>query len=202
MGFFELRSAGIPSVDWKIFTRDTVLDRGLLWTIRVAVESGNDTNLPRLVGACADEAGKKGRELLNRFAGNGMVVYYPYFIAEKSGIIDVNNERTIIEAVDKDLWNLVTSGMKDVTAIIRNPGSNGSSSSNSPSVEIIGNRDFLSQYELKELMRCADIIKGSFRDEVNQGKSVIAEWSYAYDTNIANKPVGQRHLVFYELKSV
>jgi hypothetical protein len=118
MGFYELKSLNIPTVPWKLFSDDTVLDPQLLWTVRVATEAGNDLNLPRAVGVEAEEACLKGRAFAEEFKNKGIVIYYPYFIAEKSGVLDMNSERTVIEAVEKDLWNLVTYGRKDVTVII------------------------------------------------------------------------------------
>lgn len=194
MGFFELKSTNIPAVQWKRFTGETELDDGLLWTIRVATEDGSDLNLPRAVGARADEAVKKGLEFLDSFSEKGMVIYYPYFIAEKSGVLDINNTRTVIEAVDRDLWNLVTFGRKNVTAIIP--------CDISIKPHYTGDKDFLSQSETEELTRSAAVIRSKFRDEISEGRSVLAEWSFAYDTDIGCKPSGHKYLVFYELRCV
>lgn len=195
LGFFELKSLNIPSVRWERFTYDTELDGGKLWTIRVAVEKSKDLHLPRLVGANADEAVKKGRELLDRFSGRGMVVFYPYFIAEKSGVLEISNTRTVIEAVEKDLWNLVTFGNKNVTIVYSDCPDAGK-----PVVH--GDRDFLSREEVDELRKCSGIIKGAYRDELNEGRSILAEWSYAYDTDASRAPRGDRYLVFFELRGL
>jgi hypothetical protein len=64
LGFYELKYLGIPTVPWKQFDNATTLDENYLWTIRSAVESGNDFNLPRAVGVSAEEACKKGRQML------------------------------------------------------------------------------------------------------------------------------------------
>ena len=118
MGFYELKALNIPSVQWKLFADDTVLDDRLLWTVRVATAAGDDMNLPRAVGVVSEEARMKGREFLLEYGKKGIVIYYPYFIAEKSGVLDINSRRLVIEAVDRDLWNLVTHGRKDVTIIV------------------------------------------------------------------------------------
>ncbi len=192
MGFYELNSLSLPTVPWQLFTPDTVLDEQLLWTVRVAVESGNDHNLPRAVGVAADEATLKGKEFLREYGSNGIVVYYPYFIAEKSGVLDINSHRTVIEAVDKDLWNLVTFGRKNLTVILPK---------NQPK-EYFGEADFLDKSEISELMKHASVISGRYRQELSQGSSILAEWSYAYNTDILYKPIGQRYLVFYELRAL
>jgi hypothetical protein len=195
MGFYELKSLNIPTVSWKSFARDTVLDSSLLWTVRAALEKGRDINLPRAIGVSAEAAMEKGNEFLDQFSDKGLVIYYPYFIAEKSGVLDVNTERTVIEACDKDLWNLVTYGRKNVTLIL--PNQTGSTNSC-----YIGDRCFLTEYEINELKSCASIIGRRFRDEISEGRSVLAEWSYAYNTDAGNKQQGSRYLLFYELRDV
>lgn len=190
MGFFELKDSGLPSVPWKQFDESTKLDENYLWTIRMAVYEGVDFNLPRLVGKNADEAIQGAKELYNRYKDNGMIVYYPYFIAEKSGTLQISNEEIVIEAVDKDLWNLVTDHKKDVTIIKKD------------SLKIFGNKKFISSDELEELYTYADKVKKIFRNYIVAGKTLLLEWSYAYKTDIQNKPIGDRYLVFYEIKEI
>lgn len=191
MGFFELKSTGLPAVPWEEFTPETCLDDAVLWTVRVAVDSGGDLNLPRAVGVPAAEAMQKGREFLRVYASHGMVIYYPYFIADKSGVLSVETDRTIIEAVEKDLWNLVTHGRKDITLII-----------SGDKQEIHGNSTFLTEEETAGLWKYAAILRGRYRDELCEGQSVLAEWSYAYRSDKGGFPVGSKFLVFYELRSV
>lgn len=198
MGFYELKALNIPSVPWKLFTSDTVLDEGLLWTVRVATAAGDDLNLPRAVGVDHAQAMAKGREFLREYGDKGIVVYYPYFIAEKSGVLDINNKRLVIEAVDRDLWNLVTYGRKDVTIIVP-ADRNGALGEE---MHISGDCGFLTGEEIRELMKYGAVIRGRFREEISGGASVLAEWSYAYSTDIRREPMGPRYLVFYELRGL
>ena len=191
MGFYELKSINLPSVPWRLFTADTAPDGNLLWTVRVAVERDNDLNLPRAVGVSAGEAIRRGNELLRKYKGKGIVIYYPYFIAQKSGVLDIGPGRTVIEAVDGDLWNLVTYGRKNVTAMIDSGGR-----------RYLGDEAFLSPEETDELLKYGAVIRGRYRDILNEGGSVLAEWSYAYDTDTGRRPTGERYLVFYELRRV
>lgn len=191
MGFYELKHLNIPTVTWNKFTADTILDPALLWTIRVAVTNGDDLNLPRAVGVPALKAQEKGREFLEKYGSSGLVVYYPYFIAEKSGVMEISKEKTVIEAVEKDLWNLVTYEKKNVTLMIKEK-----------TVSCSGERDFLSQHEISELLRYADVITGSFRDPLNEGKAVLTEWSFAYQSDVNSQPIGEKYLVFYELRTI
>lgn len=197
MGFYELKAISLPTVPWQLFTSDTVLDDSLLWTVRVAVECCKDLNLPRAVGVCADEAVKKGRALLDEYLGKGIVIYYPYFIAQKSGVMDLNCQRTVIEAVDKDLWNLVTHGRKNVTAVFPQ-----AREASGDKVQYFGDEAFLSRDEFEELLKYGAIIRGRYREELSEGKSIITEWSYAYSTDTRHEAIGDRYLVFYELRGI
>lgn len=191
MGFFELKNINIPTVPWRKFDADTALDDKLLWTLRVAVESGFDFNLPRHVGVTSAEAFEYGRDLLNKYRDLGIVIYYPYFIADKSGVIDIRRDSVIVEAVQGDLWNLTTYGKRDVTVTIRGNY-----------LEYQGDSHFVSLNEIEEIRKAERTIRLKFRDELNEGRSLIAEWSFAYNTDICRQPVGDRYLVFYELRSV
>ena len=194
-GFYELKTISIPTVPWRIFTRETELDSNLLWTVRVALEDNSDLNLPRIVGSRSDEAVRMGNEFLDRFSSRGIVLFYPYFIAEKSGMLEISSDRTVIEAVDKDLWNLVTYGRKNITIIL-------SHKPNMEECQYYGDSSFLCDNDICELKEYASIIKGRFRDELSEGKSILAEWSYAYNTDIRHEPIGAKYLIFYELRSI
>lgn len=191
IGFYELKSIELPAVQWRVFDNSAVLDPKLLWTVRVAVETGADLNLPRFVGVSAEVAQEEGRRLVNRFSERGIVVYYPYFIAVKSGVLEVAADKLIVEAVEKDLWNLVSHGHKNVT-IIQIDGN----------YRYEGEKGFLEQKELQELELYAAVIKRRFRSELAEGLSVLAEWSYAYNTDAGHQPAGSPYLVFYELRTI
>ncbi|HWR60263.1 MAG TPA: hypothetical protein VN580_01545 [Clostridia bacterium] len=191
MGFYELKAVNIPTVPWKKYSRGTVLDSGILWTVRVALKSGADVSLPRAVGVTAGEAVEKADAFLGMYGDNGLVIYYPYFIADKSGVIDISSGRTVIEAVDKDLWNLVTHGRKNVTITIGDSGAS-----------YDGDRSFLPEAELSLLQDSISRIKAYYRGLLSEGKSIITEWSFAYSSGIDGRPSGEKFLVFYELRSV
>lgn len=191
MGFYELKDMNIPTVPWKKYSKDVVLDGSILWTIRIALKSGIDVHLPRAVGVTAIEAAEKAGAFLEKYEDTGMVIYYPYFIADKSGVIDIRSDRTVIEAVDKDLWNLVTHGRKNITIILED---------NDTRYE--GDSSFISKEELSLLQGSVNRIKSYYRGLLQEGKSVMTEWSFAYNTDISCKPSGEKYLVFYELRSI
>lgn len=192
MGFYELKDSGLPAVPWKVFNEDVSFDKRLLWTVRTAVDKGEDLNLPRFVGVGSQEAYEGAINLYNKYRDRGMVVYYPYFIAVKSGTLYVDNSKTVIEAVGKDLWNYVTYNKKDVTVIIDRKSE----------IYMEGNEDFFEKEEINELSRYADRVRGLFRENIAEGRAVLLEWSYAYDTDLHKHPIGEKYLVFYEIRTV
>lgn len=191
MGFFELRDSGLPTIPWREYTGTEVLQPDLLWTVRSAVYRGSDQNLPRVVGVTAEEAETFARDLRDRLKDAGMVVYYPYFIANKSGTLNVFQDRAIIEAVPKDLWNLVTYSDRTVTYEFSKEG-----------VMADGDRTFLSEEELSQITKGIPTIRKSFRDELLEGKSVLLEWSLAQNSDLDSRPVGEEFLVFYEMRTI
>ncbi|MCX7745566.1 MAG: hypothetical protein N2645_01565 [Clostridia bacterium] len=190
-GFYELKKSGLPSVPWEKYDANTVFDEKILWTVRSAVLLGDDLNLPRKVGVNSYEAKEFADQLINNLGENGMVLFYPYFIADKSGVMEVSADRVVIEAVKDDLWNLVTNNKKDVTIII-----------SEEDIFYDGNKDFLSNDEITKLLGYSTSVKRMFRSLIAEGKSIFLEWSFAYISDINKKPTGKKELVFYEIRSV
>lgn len=192
-GFYELRRMGIPAVPWRPFAGAEELDPNLLWTVRVAVLGGYDFNLPRAVGVSAEQALLKGRQFLAKLSPEDLVVYYPYFLALKSGILELQEHRTIIEAVDKDLWNLTTLGNKDVTII---------KDRLTDEFNLFGNPNFLKPNEIDELMYYAGKVRTIQRRYIFDNNSIMLEWHYAVQTDVNREPIGDPYLIFTECKSV
>lgn len=190
-GFFELKESSLPSIPWKIYENDTEFNTNILWTVRTAVHRGDDLNLPRCVGAEAEKAKKFAKETSEKYGENGMVIYYPYFIAEKSGTLNVYSNKNVIEAVKDDLWNLVSNNKCDVTYIMTEE-----------KTEYYGDEQFLNNEEIDEIISYVSEIKRMFRDDLLQGKSILLEWSFAYNCNEEKRKVGDRYLVFYEARTV
>jgi len=190
-GFYELKRAGIPSVPWKKYDAGVALDDSMLWTIRSAVVSGPDLNLPRKVGVTAAEAKDFADHLTREMKAYDLIVYYPFFVAEKSGVMEVTHTKTVVEAVKDDLWNLVTLNNKNVTIVV-----------SGAEVSYVGDEHFVNKSELTELLKYASMVKRRFRTILMEGKSVFLEWSYAYISDIDKLPVGNKKLIFYEIRSV
>ena len=191
LGFYELKEMNLPSIPWEEYTGYEHMDDSLLWTVRSAVYIGNDLNLPRVVGVKSDEATKFALGLLKKMENKGIVLFYPYFIAAKSGTLNVFSNKVVIEAVKDDLWNLVTYSDREVTLIISDMG-----------ILCNGNKEFISAVELSQLLACIPEIKKNFRDELQSGESVMLEWSFAFNCDVQKKKSGSEYLVFYEARTV
>lgn len=187
LGFYELKKSALPTIPWKEFTETTELEEDKLWTIRTAVYSENDTNLPRSVGKHACVSQQFAKEQLKKLKDTGIVIYYPYFNAEKSGNIILSKDNILIEAINGDLWNLTNGKTPDYRY-------------NNGKVEL--GIDFLQDKELKELLYYTEKIKTMFPQIQRGNKSVIIEFSYAYNTNLKKENIGERYLVFYEIKEI
>lgn len=190
-GFYELNSLGIPTVPWNKFDENTLLDSDMLWTIRTAVLEGDDFNLPRAVGVSNEIAKVKYEAFSKKLNNDDLIIYYPFFVADQSGVIDISKDKIIIEACKSDLWNLINKGLREVTYIITNEG-----------LSFDGHFEFLSDGQIKELTKYVPLIKNKYRDQLFGGKSVILEWSYAFDSSTDRNPVGDKYLVFYELRII
>nr|WP_308742199.1 hypothetical protein [uncultured Anaerocolumna sp.] len=189
-GFYSLEKSNLPAVPWRKYSSDTIFSDNILWTVRSAVKEGEDLNLPRKVGVRAEIAKEFAKNLYSSLNSEDLIIYYPYFIALKSGVIDISQHRTVIEAVKDDLWNLVTYNKKDVTIIFNDD------------IEIIGNEKFFEQNELLELIDYCITIRKKFQSEISNQKSVLLEWSFACESDLYKNPIGDARLVFYEIRTV
>lgn len=190
-GFYALAKSNLPAVPWKKYDRETHFDPDILWTIRSAITEGEDFNLPRKIGVNAAEANGFAKELAGNLKPEDLIIYYPYFIAIKSGVIDISKHRTAIEAVKADLWNLVTYNQKDVTIIFEEED-----------VRICGDEYFLTQDETIELVDYCTLIRREFQKEIESGKNILLEWSYASKSDLNKQPTGDISLVFYEIRTL
>lgn len=194
LGFYELRKLMIPTIRWEAFTPNEKLDESKLWTVRSAILTGDDISLPRLVGAPAKESEQFATKLFRQLGEDGLVIYYPYFVAEKSGTIEIKEDSFIIEAVEKDLWNLVTENKIDTH--IRY---------NTETTELSGeNSDFLTDDELAQLIQSAKRVASikHLKEMSMLGKNILLEWSFAKDCDIDKNPTGEQYLVFYEMRVI
>lgn len=183
-GFKALKELGIPAAPWKFMTADTELSKELLWTIRCAVEVGDDYNLPRAIGVTADRAKQKFTE----FSAKGLkVIYYPYFKAITSGTVDISEECIVIEGVYGDLWKLVTEDRPDFRLMYANGCFY---NCNIPTDGFI------------RLLGYAKQVFARMKGFIEMGKHIYIEWSLAMSVNFLNMPSGKPYIVFYECRII
>jgi len=170
-------------------TANTALSKGLLWTVRTAIEVGDDYNLPRAIGVTAEVAKQKYLE----FSKQGFkVIYYPYFKAYTSGVIDISAERIVIEGVYGDLWKLVTEDRPDFRLICKD------------------GQFICWQVPYESVIRLLGYAKQVFAKQVfakmkgfiEMDKHIYLEWSFAQNVNSANIDIGKPYLVFYECRVI
>lgn len=190
-GLYELKRLNIPAIDWQIYEHDTKLDDEHLWTIRTAVYQGNDLSLPRLFGQNAVTSQKFAEQALMQLENRGIVIYYPYLIAEKSGNLQIGDCRIVIEAVEGDLSNLLTDGKVDVTYVWENAEQ-----------RVTGNCNFLSINEREQIKSYVEYLRRRYMDVFREGKELQLEFSFAFESSETGKRKGERKLVFFEIRTV
>jgi len=176
-GFRTLRELGIPSTPWAFMDENTELSEGILWTVRTAVEVGDDYNLPRAVGVNAEVAKQKYEE----FSKEGLkVICYPYFVAEISGVVIIEPDKIVIEYVNSDLWDLVTKGKVDGRQIL----------------------PINTWCEYRSIVRYAKWVYSKMKGYIENNLSIYLEWSWASNCDINKNKTGKPYLVFYECRVI
>ena len=184
-GLYELKKINLPSIDWNTYSHDTLLDNNYLWTIRTAIYKGLDLNLPRSFGKDSLASKEFADRLLDQIGDNGIVIYYPYLIAEKSGILQFNKNRIIIEAVEGDLSNLLSGSSVDVTYIW-----------NDENKIVKGNENFLDINDQNLLLSNAVYLKRKYSEYMMLGEEMQLEFSFAYDSSVLGEKLVIENLFF------
>lgn len=190
-GLYELKKLNIPTIDWKVYQYGTKLDNNYLWTIRTAVYSGDDLSLPRLFGQNAKESMKFADWALEQMGDNGIVIYYPYYIAEKSGNLQIGSNRVIIEAVEGDLSNLLTNGQVDVTYVWEEA-----------SERVVGDENFMEISRREQVKSYVEYLKRRYKNEIMSGKELQLEFSFACESTETGEKGGTSRLIFWEIRTV
>ena len=69
-------------------------------------------------------------------------------------------------------------------------------------IENDGDKDFLDNTELDEILKYIPQIKQEFKEILLEGKNILLEWSFAYDCDSKKNIIGDKYLVFYEARAV
>lgn len=190
-GLYELQKLNIPAINWKKFTDGTKLDDQCLWTIRTAVYEGNDLDLPKLFGADAQTAEKFARRISKEIGNSGIVIYYPYLIAQKSGNLQISGNSIVIEAIKGDLAPLLRGNAVDVTYIYSKTGR-----------KTVGDEDFLSEKEINSLLFYAGYLTQLYRYVLAEESCLQLEFSFASECDLKQKAIGAPELIFFEIRTV
>ena len=117
------------------------------------------------------------------------IIYYPYYTVVKSGILDINRERIVIEGTKGDISNMVTHNHVEVSMIFQNDD-----------LEIVGDEKFFTQEEVLPLIDYGREIKKMAVKDLEENKNIQLYFSYVYKTSEVLKPEGERGLIFYRFK--
>ena len=211
---YILKSLDLPTVEWKQFFPDTALDQNILWSIKIEeipfnapekkVEKKKKSPLQflkdrrcvdhqktnTLIGVDAGTAKAFGEKKQRQIDSNThAVIYYPYYTVVKSGILDLNRDRIVIEGTKGDISNMVKHNHVEVTMIFRDED-----------LEIIGDEKFFTQEEVLPLIDYGREIKKMAAADMELDKNIQLYFSYVYQTSEVLKPEGELQLIFYKFK--
>lgn len=207
-GLKALNKCRIPAIKWQEFTGVEQIGEGdpdeeKLWTVRVALKKGADLDLPKAIGVTVSEAQVFAEKMIQKLAefsqkrglgdkasASGMVVYYPHFVAKKSGILKITADRVEIVAVKDDLWNL-----KDESKIMARATFTDTHS------EYSNKREFLEKGEISQLLRCAKQVRHEYKAELMEGTEIILEWSFIPVPDPDKKRRDDQKLLFHGMRT-
>ena len=157
------------------------------WTVRsclLGLNSRSEFGLKRAVGISADQVASRLEEF-NQYYQNmdlrAVFVVYPYFSANKSGIIEIRDSECVIEAVKGSQWKLTEEGAPSESWSYTGPL--GDASISQFQRQSYGNVKILESEELARLCALIPHIRES---------RVLLEWTFT--------PEGE--LFFYDMRPV
>lgn len=186
-GMYELKKSYLPAVDWNLFQEATVLSDACSWTIRTAVFKGHDLHLPKLFGKNGQEAMAFGNKCLHEMKDKGIVFYYPYLTAEKSGVLQFDIHSIQLECVDGDLSRLLDGSSPDASYYwegtdLKEHG-----------------KKILSVKEKSELLEWVFYCRQRYRYIMSLEEKMQLEFSYVRDKDSEHQP---SRLVFFEMRTI
>lgn len=212
---YILKSLDLPTIEWKQYYTDTEFAQNILWSIKVEEiplqNSKEDTESKKkrflfsfrrdkrgcgssqtkgLIGIDAKKAkefGEKKHKTLD--LKKQAIIYYPYYTVAKSGILDINRNRIVIEGTKGDISNMVTHNQVEVTMIFSDED-----------LSIEGEDKFFSQEEVLPLIDYGREVRKMAAQDLEKDKNIQLYFSYVYKTNEMLRPEGELQLIFYKFK--
>lgn len=210
---YVLKSLDLPRIEWKQYFTDTEFAQNILWSIKVEEipkpgvnkklepvkkkfllpfyrKKDKQKEVHGLIGVdakTAKEFAKKHQKHLNAY--REIILYYPYYTVVKSGILDINRTRIVIEGTAGDIKNLTTNHQVQVTMIFTEDD-----------MSIVGDEAFFQQNEVLPLIDYGREIRKMTAQDMEQGKNIQLSFSYVYRTSEVLKPEGELQLIFYQFR--
>jgi phosphohistidine swiveling domain-containing protein len=170
-----------------ISPEELALSKSRTWTVRTCLVGGSpdmEYGLKRAVGIPADQVTNRLMEFHDYYNGLNLTivfVVYPYFLASKSGIIEIHHKEQIIEAVDGEQWRLTEEGAPP--EVWRHEGATVSVSKHLFARRAGQKNVVLTKTQVSKLSKCVSMIP----DE-----NVLLEWTFT----------PEEELFFYDMRSV
>ncbi|BBF45146.1 hypothetical protein lbkm_3905 [Lachnospiraceae bacterium KM106-2] len=188
---YLLSHLDLPTIPWQQGFLSTEFDQHMLWTVKNEPVSAEIGLIEGKIGVTAKEAKEFVKHQYDNLGEKRVVLYYPYYTATKSGTIDLNQERSVIEAVEGKIENLSKKHRVDVTMIFRDND-----------LEIVGNDKFLSEDETLTLIDYCRELKSRCAADLDYGKNIILYWSIVSETKVNMIPKDKTNLIFTKLKII
>lgn len=209
-----LNQLDVPTIEWKQYYDTSMLEEELLWTIKLESKESdlyhskeskkeqtsliqklkeklvaNDDREKAKIGVTAKEV-KEFVKKNRKYQKEGeLFLYYPYYTVVESGIIDINYDRVVIEAVKGTMNNLVVKNKVDVTLIFKEDD-----------LQIEGEEYFFTKEEMLPLIDYSKNVRKMVAKDIDMGKNIQLYFSYFYKTSTMLEPVGEKKLLFYKFK--
>lgn len=189
--YYILDQLDLPTVPWQECQTTTTFDENLLWTVKSEPIHHGIGRVAGKIGITARDAKEYVNHQVTKLDKDRRLIYYPYYTAYKSGRIDLTYDRSVIEAVEGKIENLLNKNRVNVTMIF-----------GEDKLEIFGDESFLTKEESICLIdHCKEIRKRCIRD-IEFGKNILLNWSFVQETKRNMIPKDEKLLVFYEIQLI
>lgn len=212
---YILKALDLPTIEWNQYFSNTNIPSGKLWSIKVEESPGKTSETMvevkqkksfvrfmkdrrwiqsqktnGLIGVDAVAANTFGQKKIKQIRpSKQVIIYYPYYTVVKSGIIDINRQRIVLEGTKGDIDQMVVHNEICVTMIFGDD-----------SLDITGNEHFFTQDEVLPLIDYAKHVRKVANKDLERNKNIQLYFSYVYETNELLQVEGESRLIFYKFK--
>ena len=187
--YLILDNLDLPTIPWQQCDSLTQFDNEILWTVKNEPTKEGLGETFGKIGITAKEAKEFVQSQVQNLANHRMLICYPYYTAVKSGTLDLNYDRSVIEAVEGKIENLAKKNRVNVTMIFTED-----------SLDMVGDDKFLSEEESLTLIDYCKEVKKRCTKDLEYGKNILIHWSFVQETKQNMIPKEEQKLVFYKIK--